>query len=188
MKFRRTVSSVVASVFLVVAVLLLVVQLRLATFGMNKVRSLIQSFLPGNRYSVLEVKAEGMESTLMRSLKVNGISLSVKNSEVAEIKSIEVSLTLWDVLKLAMGKNSRKVDVTVNDVTIRLDDDSVDSLMDAIKSVSPSGSDETGKGDGRSSGGTFSDLGISLSVRNLCFYGSYRGIDAVSEGINASVR
>ena len=186
MKFRRTVSSVVASVFLVVAVLLLVVQLRLATFGMNKVRSLIQSFLPGNRYSVLEVKAEGMESTLMRSLKVNGISLSVKDSEVAEIKSIEVSLTLWDVLKLAMGKNSRKVDVTVNDVTIRLDDDSVDSLMDAIKSVSPSGSDETGKGDGRSSDGTFSDLGLSLSVRNLCFYGSYRGIDAVSEGINAS--
>ena len=45
MKFRRTVSSVIASVFVVLAVLLIVVQFRLATFGMNKVRSLIPKAL-----------------------------------------------------------------------------------------------------------------------------------------------
>ena len=68
MKFRRTVSSVVASVFLVVAVLLVVLQLRLATYGMDKVRPLIGSFLPSGN-SAIEIQAEGMESTLMRSLK-----------------------------------------------------------------------------------------------------------------------
>lgn len=189
MKFRRTVSSVVASVFLVVAVLLLVVQLRLATFGMDKVRSLIQGFLQSSSNSVIEVKADGMESTLMRSLKVNGISVSVMGSEVAQVNSVEVSLTLWDVLKLALGKNNRKLDVIVNDVTVRVDDDSVQFIMNAMKTLSgsdPDGSSETAQtGKGKDSG-TFSDLGVSLSVRNLCLYGSYKGTDAVSEGINAS--
>ena len=193
MKFRRTVSSVVASVFLVVAVLLLVVQLRLATYGMDKVRSLIQGFLPNNRNSVIEVRAEGMESTLMRSLKVNGVSVSVLGEEVAEVSSVEVSLSLWDVLKLAMGKNAGHLDVNVNDVTIRLNDDSVDSLTDMVKMLSKSDSDgsatssQTGNS-GEGGSGLLSDIGLSLTVRNLCIYGDYRGMEVVSEGINASAR
>ena len=191
MKFRRTVSSVVASVFLVVAVLLVVVQLRLSTFGMNKVRSLIQSFLPTSKYSVIEIQADGMESTLMRSLKVNGIRVNVKDTQVAEISDIEISFTLWDVLKLALGKSPRNLDVSVNDVTIRLDDMAIDTLVDTIKTLSktgedaPSDSGQAGKGTDQKPG-LLSDMGISLTVRNLCLYGSYKGIDIVSERINAS--
>ena len=189
MKFRRTVSSVVASVFLVVAVLLVVVQLRLATYGMNKVRSLIQSFLPSTRYSVIEIQADGMESTLMRSLKVNGIKASVMGEEVAEISSVEVSLTLWDVIKLALGKSAGRLDVTVNDVTVRLSDKAVDTLVNTFRTASASGSSSTDSaqtGNGGSSSGPLSDMGISLTVRNLCIYGSYKGFEAATEGINAS--
>ena len=189
MKFRRTVSSVVASVFLVVAVLLVVVQLRLATYGMNKVRSLIQSFLPSTRYSVIEIRADGMESTLMRSLKVNGIRASVMGEEVAEISSVEVSLTLWDALKLALGKSTGRLDVTVNDVTIRIDDGTLDALIDTFGNTTGSGSSSTVSdtaGKDSSSSGPFSDMGISLTVKNLNLYGSYKGFEAVSSGINAS--
>ena len=189
MKFRRTVSSVVASVFLVVAVLLVVVQLRLATYGMDKVRSLIRSFLPSTQFSVIEIQADGMESTLMRSLKVNGIKASVKGEEVAEISSVEVSLTLWDVIKLALGKSAGRLDVTVNDVTVRLSDNAVDTLIEAFGKTSESESssaDSAQAEKGGSSSGPLSDMGISLTVRNLNIYGSYRGFDAASEGINAS--
>ena len=166
MKFRRTVSSVVASVFLVVAVLLVVVQFRLATFGMNKVRSLIQSFLPSTRYSVIEIQADGMESTLMRSLKVNGIRASVMGEEVAEISSVEVSLTLWDALKLALGKNTGHLDVTVNDVTIRVNDGTLDALIDTFGKTTESGSSSTvsdASGKGSSCSGPFSDMGARTS-------------------------
>ena len=189
MKFRRTVSSVVASVFLVVAVLLVVVQFRLATFGMNKVRSLIQGFLPSTRYSVIEIQADGMESTLMRSLKVNGIRASVMGEEVAEISSVEVSLTLWDALKLSLGKNTGHLDVTVNDVTIRVNDGTLDALIDTFGKTTESGSSSTvsdASGKESSSSGPFSDMGISLTVKNLNLYGSYKGFEAASGGINAS--
>ena len=189
MKFRRTVSSVVASVFLVVAVLLVVVQLRLATYGMNKVRSLIQSFLPSTRYSVIEIQAEGMESTLMRSLKVNGIRASVMGEEVAEISSIEVSLTLWDVVKLALGKSAGRLDVSVNDVTVRLSDEAVDTVLKTFRTASasgPSSTDSARSGNSGSSSNPLSDMGISLTVKNLSLLGSYRGFEAASEGINAS--
>ena len=191
MKFRRTVSSVVASVFLVIAVLLVVVQLRLATYGMGKVRSLIQSFLPNSPSSAIEITTDGMESTLMRSLKVNGLRVSVMGEEVAEVSSIEISLNLWDVLKLAMGKGAGKLDVNVNDVTVRLDDSSIDALIDTIKKTSDTGSTtaqtSSGTGNAGSSGSGFlSDTGISLNIRNLCIYAGYSGVDVVSEGINAS--
>lgn len=193
MKFRRTVSSVIASVFVVLAVLLIVVQFRLATFGMNKVRSLIQSFLPSSTYSGITISADGMESTLMRSLKVNGLRMSVQDNDIVEISDVEISLTLWDVLKLAMGKGSGKLDVNVNDVTITLDDDSAKALGDAIKTLSGSGSapssDSTKEsGDSSSGGGLLSDIGISLNMRNLSIYSTCYGIDASSEGINASAR
>lgn len=193
MKFRRTASSVIASVFLVLAVLLIVVQFRLTTFGMNKVRSLIQSFLPSSNIGGIEISADGMESTLMRSLKVNGLKMSVQGNDIVEISDVEVSLTLWDVLKLALGKGARKLDVDVNDVTIKLDDDSVKALGDAIKALSGSGSAEPSEStaeskDSGSGSGLLSDIGISLSIRNLCIYSTCYGIDATSEGINASVR
>ena len=135
MKFRRTVSSVVASVFLVVAVLLVVVQLRLATFGMEKVRQIIRSFLPSGNTSI-EVSVDGMESTLMKSLKVNNLRASVEGKEFASAGNIEVSLTLWDVLKLALGKGAGNLDVTVNDLTVTVDDGTVNSLMAAVGQLS----------------------------------------------------
>ena len=191
MKFRRTVSSVIASVFLVVAVLLIVVQLRLATYGMGKVRSLIQGLLPNNRSSVIEITTEGMESTLMRSLRVNGLKISARGAELAEISSLEVSMTLWDVLKFAFGKNVRNLDITIDDMTIRLDDSSIDSLKDVVKGLSDSGSTagsdsaEEGKGTGDGSG-LLSDIGISLAVHNIRIYASYSGFDLQSEGVYAS--
>ena len=191
MKFRRTVSSVVASVFLVVAVLLVVVQFRLATFGMNKVRSLIQSFLPGTRYSVIEIRTEGMESTLMRSLKVNGIRVSIMGEEVVEISSVEVPLTLRDVLRLASGRNAGRLDAAVNDVTVRLSEAAIDSLIDYSKTFpDPGETGSTGAGQTDSGGNRSSvslkETEISVSVRNLDFYGSYRGLEVSCEGVNAS--
>ena len=192
MKFRRTVSSVVASVFLVVAVLLVVLQLRLATYGMDKVRSLIGSFLPSGN-SAIEIQAEGMESTLMRSLTVNGLSLSVEGRPVAQISEVRISLTLWDVIKLALGKDSQNLEVTLNDISITADDSSIDSLMNAFgpKDAEDRSADtaSTLTSSQQSAGkNPLLEMGISANVRNLSIDASYRGFDLTSEGINASAR
>ena len=192
MKFRRTVSSVVASVFLVAAVLLVVLQLRLATYGMDKVRSLIRSFIPSGD-SAVEIRAEGMESTLMRSLQVNNLSLSVEGRPVARISEIRISLTLWDVIRLALGKSSQKLDVNINDITITADDNSIDSLIRALGSIGQKdqqtgdSSAQPSEGQGKK-GNPLLETGISANVRNLSVHASYRGFDLDSDGINASVR
>ena len=76
MKFRRTASSVLISVFLVLAVLLAVIFFRVSTFGMDRIREMVRSFLPSGNNGI-EITAEGMESTLMRSIRINGISVRV---------------------------------------------------------------------------------------------------------------
>ena len=192
MKFRRTVSSVVASVFLVVAVLLVVVQLRLATFGMEKVRQIIRSFLPSGNTSI-EVSVDGMESTLMKSLKVNNLRASVEGKEFASAGNIEVSLTLWDVLKLALGKGAGNLDVTVNDLTVTVDDGTVNSLMAAVGQLSTGSAQASDSPAGNvpakaESTNPILDMGISASVRNLGIHASYMGFEVDSEGINASAR
>jgi hypothetical protein len=146
MKFRRTVSSVVASVFLVAAVLLVVLQLRLATYGMDKVRSIIRSFLPSGD-SAIQIQAKGMESTLMRSLKVNNLSLSVEGKPVAAVSDIYISLSLWDVIKLALGKGSRNLAVSINDITITADEKSIDTLLGTLgKTTSEENQEQTSRG------------------------------------------
>ena len=185
MKFRRTVSSVVASVFLVAAVLLVVLQLRLATYGMDKVRSIIRSFLPSGD-SAIQIQAEGMESTLMRSLKVNNLSLSVEGKPVAAVSDINISLTLWDVIKLALGKGSRNLAVSINDITITADEKSIDTLLGTLgKTTSEENQEQTSRGQEHKKN-PFLEMGISASIRNLSIHADYRGFSLASDGINAS--
>ena len=128
MKFRRTASSVLISVFLVLAVLLAVIFFRVSTFGMDRIREMVRSFLPSGNNGI-EITAEGMESTLMRSIRINGLSVRVSGDEILTVPSADISMTVFDVLRLALWKSSSTVAVTLNDPRIHVDDSAIRSFL-----------------------------------------------------------
>ena len=188
MKFRRTASSVIASVALVLAVLMTVVYFRLSAFGIDRVRDLVRSVLPSGD-SGIEISADGMESTLMKSLTVNGISVKAGDSRVAYIPSVDISMTIWDVVRIAIWKGAAGISVTVNDPVVNVDDEAVRVFTEMLESGSNSGTDNEmndDKADASASGGLFDNVGISVSVRNMSLSAEYQGISLSSEGINAT--
>ena len=188
MKFRRTASSVIASVALVLAVLMTVVFFRLSAFGIDRVRDLVRSVLPSGD-SGIGISAEGMESTLMKRLSVKGITVTAGESTVAHIPSVDISMTIWDVVRIAVWKGAAGITVTVNDPVITVDDAAVDAIMDIIESGNNSNTDngiQTQDPSGADSTGLFGNVGISVSVRNLAISGEYQGISLSAEGINAT--
>ena len=201
MKFRRTASSVLVSVFLVLAVLLSVIFFRVSTFGMNRIREVVRSFLPSGQNGI-EIKADGLESTLMRSIRINNISVSVAGEDILLVPSADISMTVFDVIRLAIWKNSAFVSVTLNDPRLKLDDKSVDyfRLRMALAEDAPEESpqiqaeqtleevppaEETLAEEGGNTS-ILDLLGISVTVRNLSIEADYDGFHLVSEGVNAT--
>ena len=202
MKFRRTASSVLVSVFLVLAVLLTVIFLRVSTFGMSRIREIVRSFLPSGPNGI-EIKAEGLESTLMRSIRINNISVSFAGEEIVTVPSADISMTVFDVLRLALWKNSSYASVTLNDPRIHVGDKTVNYIraMIALGSDVPKESLEVqaeqlqedpqpaaqaAEEESTQSGGILDSLGISATLRNLSIEVDYDGLRLVSEGINAT--
>ena len=191
MKFRRTASSVIASVALVLAVLMTVVFFRLSAFGIDRVRDLVRSVLPSGE-SGIEITADGMESTLMKRLTVKGINVKVGDSNVAYIPSVDISMTIWDVVRIAVWKGAAGISVTVNDPVITVDDEAVNAFTTIIESGINSNTDneiqpqDQAESDAVGTDSLFDNVGISVSVRNLSLSAGYRGISLFSEGINAT--
>ena len=202
MKFRRTASSVLVSVFLVLAVLLTVIFLRVSTFGMSRIREIVRSFLPSGPNGI-EIKAEGLESTLMRSITINNISVSLAGEEILTVPSADISMTVFDVIKLALWKNSSSASVVLNDPRIYVGDKTVNYIRAIIalgsdvpeESVevqaeqpqeNPQPITQTTEEETSESGGIFDSLGISASLRNLSVEVDYDGFRLVAEGINAT--
>ena len=188
MKFRRTASSVIASTALVLAVLMTVVFFRLSAFGIDRVRALVRSVLPSGD-SGIEISADGMESTLMKRITVNGITVKAGGNQVAYIPSVDISMTIWDVIRIAIWKGAAGISVTVNDPAITVDDAAIRAITEFINSKSDAeqGTQEQAQADASDSGGSlFDNVGISVSVRNLDISAQYEGISLTAAGINAT--
>ena len=204
MKFRRTASSVLVSVFLVLAVLLTVIFLRVSTFGMSRIREIVRSFQPSGPNGI-EIKADGLESTLMRSITINNISVSLAGEEILTVPSADISMTVFDVIKLALWKNSSSASVVLNDPRIYVGDKTVNYIRAIIalgsdvpeesveiqaeqpqENPNPQPIAQATEEETSESGGIFDSLGISASFRNLSVEVDYDGFSLVAEGINAT--
>ena len=172
-----------------------VVFFRLSTFGINRVRELVRSVLPSGG-SGIEISADGMESTLMKRITVNGIRVNAGGSQVAYIPSVDISMTIWDVVRIAVWKGAAGITVTVNDPVITVDDDAIMVFSEFIESSGNTYADTSGteqgnrdqtKADASTSGGTlFDNVGISVSVRNMDITAQYGGISLNAGRINAT--
>lgn len=180
MKFRRTASSVFASVFLVLVMMLAVVFFRLSTFGMSMVRSMVRSFLPSGGNGI-EISADGMESTLMRSVTVNGIRVRIDGREVLSVPSVDVSMTIWDIVRMVLWNKASAVSLTVNDPVVMVDDAAIGKLQDLIGSLGSSSTEAAS-----SEGGMLGNVGLSATVRNLSVSADYHGLSLQASGINAT--
>ncbi len=189
MKFRRTVSSVIVSIVLVLAILLVIVQFRLSTYGMDKVQSVVQSFIPSGDLG-LDITMDGMTGTLMKSIQVNGVKVAAKGNTVAEVGEVNVSLTLWDLIRLAFGKSGQNIDLTVSDVFVYATDDTVNSILEIVNNQ---GSDESNDSQevqesGQGKPNPLEELGFDITLKNLNVYVNYNGVIASSKSINATAK
>lgn len=198
MKFRRTVSSVIVSIVLVLAILVVIVQFRLSTYGMDKVQTLVQSFIPSGDLGV-DITMDGMNGTLMKSLQVNGINVSVKGNTIAEVGEVNVSLTLWDLIRLAFGKSGYDIDLTVSDVNVYATDETVNAILDIINRQNNSVPEESGVEtpaeepvaeialeEKPAKSNPLEDLGFKVTLKNLNLYVNYNDFIASSKNINAT--
>ena len=166
-----------------------VVFFRLSAFGIDRVRELVRSVLPSGD-SGITITADGMESTLMKRLSVKGISVEAGGRCVASIPSVDISMTVWDVIRIAIWKGAAGITVTVNDPVITVDDEAVKVFTEFLNSSadrSDPGQGNGGQADAAGSGaGLFDNVGISVSVRNLSLSAEYGGIGLSAGGINAT--
>lgn len=198
MKFRRTVSSVIVSIVLVLAILVVIVQFRLSTYGMDKVQTLVQSFIPSGDLGV-DITMDGMNGTLMKSLQVNGLKVSAKGNTIAEVEEMNVSLTLWDLIRLAFGKSGYDIDLTVSDVNLYATDETVNAILDIINRQNYSVPEESGVAtpaeepvaeialeEKPAKSNPLEDLGFKVTLKNLNLYVNYNDFIASSKNINAT--
>ena len=206
MKFRKTRSSTIISVLLVIAVLLVALFLRVSVVGLDTVRSLVQSFIPRGEGG-LTITMDGMDSTLMKKLKINGIHVDGPNGQnVASIESAEVSLNLFSLAKLALGFGDGDVDINILNANVLVNQQNVDLIMDIVRDFTPKESDadvqdvQSGSTDLSENGGVevvdaqenkknpLDLVGINLNVTGLSIDVDYFGIKAQTEGVNARLR
>lgn len=198
MKFRRTVSSVIVSIVLVLAILVVIVQFRLSTYGMDKVQTLVQSFIPSGDLGV-DITMDGMNGTLMKSLQVNGLKVSAKGNTIAEVEEMNVTLTLWDLIRLAFGKSGYDIDLTVSDVNIYATDETVNAILDIINRQNNSVPEESGVEipaeepvaeialeEKPAKSNPLEDLGFKVTLKNLNLYVNYNDFIASSKNNNAT--
>ena len=180
MKFRKTLTSVLISVILVMAVALCVVHFRVATTGMERLRTYLTSFLPQGS-SGIEIRIEDVSGTLMRSLRINGIDVSVNGTGVIGIERADLSLNLWQILRIALGRDVSAATLTTTGVSVKLDDASLDDLLEAVKSLKKEDS-----GSGEDAGGASSRAAavpaIDLVLSDMALDIDVRGIRTVVSG------
>lgn len=138
MKFRKTVSSIIISAILVLAAALCVVHFRVASTGMERVKTYFMNFLPQGSGTV-EVRIGEVSDTLMRSLKVSGITVNVGGRETVTISRAELSLNLWQLLRIALGKDISSVTASVSGIRVSVDDSTLETLSEFAASRGESG-------------------------------------------------
>ncbi len=184
MKFRRTLSSVFISVFLILAILVVVVQFRLSTYGMEKVRSVVQALMPKGELG-LDVTIEGMKGTLMRSIRIDGLQISSEGETLLQVDEVEISMTIWDLVRLALGRSEQDFRVTASGTRISANERNIDLLLGIMQGTGPT--DRQPTSETQSGSQPLSDIGFHVTFRNISLDLDYKGLKANSTGMNATL-
>ena len=190
MKFRRTVSSVVVSVLLAMAVLLAVLFFHASAYGLDRVREMVSSMIPQGDAG-LGITMDSVDSTLMKGIRINGVHVRCDDgTEAVSVGNVDVSLSLLRLVFAALGIGNGHADVLVSDVSVLINDSTVQriSALASPSEDSSSGNDaELSADDSKgSSNPPFGKIGISVVVSDLSVRADYSGILAESSGINAT--
>ena len=190
MKFRRTVSSVVVSALLAMAVLLAVLFFHASAYGLDKVRTMVSSIIPHGDAG-LGITMDSVDSTLMKGIRINGVHVRFDDgTQAVGIGHVDVSLSLLRLVLAALGIGDGHADVVVSDVSVLINDSSVDRITALVSP--PEDSDvrteavPAADSGNNTSGLPFGRIGISVAVSDLSVIVDYSGIRAESRGINAT--
>lgn len=170
-------------------VLFAVVHFRMATYGMDRLYALVQSFVPSSDNGI-EIGIDSVNSTVMRSIEIDGIHLKAGGHDVVDIQKVEVSLSLFDVLRLALGGRFSVIEASISDVRVLVTSDNVKALSEVISSLSAPSGQQNDTDDARkvNNPNPFTGFGLSVTLKDLDVYVDFNGITAVSEGSYATAK
>lgn len=137
MKFRVTASSIIISLLVCLCALVLVCTLGFAKIGYEKVEALISNSTDFGDIGI-KVEVESMDGTLAKAITFNKIEISNSNTSLINIEKIDISLGLFDMVKLAIGWGSPNVDVTISNASVYVNNDSIAFISNLNKGSSAS--------------------------------------------------
>ena len=180
MKFRVTASAVIVSIVICSLLLWAVLFFNVTQAGFAKIEREIQNFLDMGDLG-LAVTAETVDSTLMKSVKVNNVQISTQESKLATIESIEISTSLWNVIKAALGIGKAHLDITLYDIKADINEVSISSLQQLILKANK----ETSGTQNTTSNTPAIKFTMSVNMSNASIIVSYMGFESIIGNINA---
>ena len=176
MKFRVTASSIIISLLVCICALALVFTLGFAKTGHDRVIDLISS-LTNFGETGITFEVDSLDSTLAKSVILNDIELSYSDKTIAKIEKINLSLGLFDLIRLGMGTDFPKIDVTVSNASVYLNDNSVALVSKFTGSNSKEGSESTLN---------IPNVNLNIQLSNASVIVDYAGIKSNITKISAS--
>jgi len=176
-----TASSVIVSVVLCLIVLFAVGFFHVATICYDKVQAGLYDMLDFGQAG-LTVDVDTIDGTLMKSIVLRDVVVSSSHGTLAHADRIEVSSSIWKVVKASLGLESAHFDVAV--YNLKADSSVISPMMQASGTGSTS-NDKTDQTNEESQASKL-DFSFSVNVVNASVAVDYQGIQTTIDGINAS--
>lgn len=175
-----TASSVIVSIALCLIVLLAVGFFRVATTCYDKVQAGLYDILDFGQAG-FNVDVETIDGTLMKAIVLRNVTVSSPNGTLAHADRIEVTSSIWKVVKAALGLESAHFDIAVYNLK-------ADSSVLAFATQASGSGTSTVSGDQSSEAALPAKLDFSFLVNivNASVDVDYQGITTTIDGINAS--
>ncbi len=180
MRFRVTASAVIVSIVLCSFVLCAVLFSNAVQNGFTKVEREVQNFLEVGDLG-LDITVETVDSTLMKSIEINNVQISTQGNEIATIDSIEISTSLWNVIKAVLGIGNTHLDITIYNPNATINDVTISSLQQLILRVNQ----KTDTLQNTTTNASDLKFTISLNVSNATIDISYMDFESTVSNINA---
>lgn len=163
MKFRVTASSIIISLLICICCLALIFTLGLAKSGYDKLDELLLGLMSfGDRGITIDVQS--MDGTLAKAIALNNIDVSCSGKSVAHLDKAELSIGLFEIIKLGLGWSSPKLNLTVSNAIFYVDDETI-TLLSKLSS-STTEEKET----------KFPNIDLNLQLSNASVEVDYNGI------------
>lgn len=183
-----TATSVIVSIVLCIAVVLSIGLLHATQRCYDVLQARFNEALQFGDMGV-EVAVGSMDGTLMKTVPLNDVSLFISSGStktvVATMERVEVSSSVWNVVKAAIGFGGSHLDVSVYNPRIDVSNEALDFIASLSSDVEESNADASGALESTASPTRTLDVSMSIGISNATILVGLDGIETEIAGVNA---